>query len=151
MNYRALADQLFSCITSPERPALWSELGAFVQGEIGLLFYLRARGGQATPGEISKSLKISTGRVAAALNSLERKGLVRREIDSGDRRKVIVSLTETGARNIEEKREKQLTELEKALSKFSEEDAREFIRLVQCAVQRGADGAAPGAGEKHAS
>ena len=151
MNYRALADQLFSCITSPERPALWNELGAFTQGEIGLLVHLSAQGGQAAPGEISKSLKISTGRVAAALNSLERKGMVCREIDSRDRRKVIVYLTEAGARNIEGKRAKQIAELEKALRKFSEEDAREFVRLFARAVQNGADGAAPGAGEKHAS
>ena len=49
-----------------------------------------------TAGELSSRLSMATSRVAAVLGSLEKKGLLERENDAVDRRRVLVSLTQAG-------------------------------------------------------
>lgn len=48
--------------------------------------------GPLTPGQFADMTGLKTGTVTGVLDRLENAGLVRRERDSGDRRKVIVSL-----------------------------------------------------------
>jgi DNA-binding MarR family transcriptional regulator len=47
--------------------------------------------GSLTPGQFAEMTGLKTGTVTGVLDRLENAGLVRRERDSGDRRKVIVS------------------------------------------------------------
>ena len=49
-----------------------------------------------TAGELSSRLSMTTSRVAAVLGILEKKGLLERENDAVDRRRVLVSLTQAG-------------------------------------------------------
>lgn len=53
-------------------------------------------GGPRTPGVLARYLELSTGAMTSRLDSLEKDGLIRRVPDSGDRRSVIVELTEAG-------------------------------------------------------
>ncbi|MPZ50452.1 MAG: MarR family transcriptional regulator [Dehalococcoidia bacterium] len=46
--------------------------------------------GSMTPGEIARQTRLTTGAVTGVIDRLEREGLVRREHDSDDRRRVIV-------------------------------------------------------------
>jgi DNA-binding MarR family transcriptional regulator len=48
------------------------------------------RAGTMTPGEIAKETRLTTGAVTGIVDRLEREGLVRREHDLDDRRRVIV-------------------------------------------------------------
>ncbi len=47
-------------------------------------------------GEIAKKMNVSTARVASALNTLEKKGFIKRERSQLDGRKVLIFLTESG-------------------------------------------------------
>ena len=65
----------------------------FSQGEMRLLGCLHAGADGRTAGELSMLLELSTARIAAMLNNLERKGAITRARDEADRRRVVVRLT----------------------------------------------------------
>ena len=68
----------------------------FSQGEMRLLGCLNAGADGRTAGELSTLLDLSTARIAAMLNNLERKGAITRARDTADRRRVVVRLTDQG-------------------------------------------------------
>ena len=49
------------------------------------------KAGPMTPGELAVATNLTTGAVTSVLDRLERRGFVKREHDSGDRRRIIVS------------------------------------------------------------
>lgn len=55
------------------------------------------REGSVTAGRLAEVAGLSSGAVTTAIDRLERAGLARRSADPGDRRKVLVELTEAGA------------------------------------------------------
>jgi DNA-binding MarR family transcriptional regulator len=57
---------------------------------------LRRDGRPSTPGALARSLDLSSGAMTSRLDRLEKLGLVRRLPDPGDRRGVIVELTDEG-------------------------------------------------------
>jgi len=54
--------------------------------------------GPMTAGQLAQAIRLTTGAVTGVLDRLEAAGLVRRARDAGDRRKVIVELTDEVAR-----------------------------------------------------
>ena len=73
-------------------------------GDFDVLNTLRRRGdGEGTnPKELSRSSLITSGAMTSRLDRLERAGLIERRPDPGDRRGVLVQLTEQGERLAEE-------------------------------------------------
>lgn len=68
--------------------------------------------------------------VSQMLNALERKGLIRREIDKNDRRKISVTLTEKG-RDIQSGVKNHVDAIfEQTISRFGEDNARQLIALL---------------------
>lgn len=59
---------------------------------------IERHGGTASPGQLAEDLVMSTSNVAAALRSLEAAGLISRQRDSNDARRVHIELTEHGRR-----------------------------------------------------
>lgn len=115
---------------SPKKP--FSEE---VKGEIGVLHYLFLVGKDVTPGEIKETFHIGSGRVADILKCLEKKGLVCREHDPADKRKVLVSLTKKG-QDIAYKKKKELRKRQEELISFlGEEDATDMIRIMKRVVE----------------
>ena len=82
----------------------------FSQGEMRLLGCLNAGADGRTAGELSTLLDLSTARIAAMLNNLERKGAITRARDTADRRRVVACLSEVYRR-------------------MGEADTRELLRL----------------------
>lgn len=72
-------------------------------GPVGLsdalvLGVIERRGAAVSPGQIAEDLVMTTSNVAAALRSLEAAGLISRQRDSNDARRVRIELTEDGRR-----------------------------------------------------
>ncbi|OBB99224.1 MarR family winged helix-turn-helix transcriptional regulator [Mycobacterium sp. 852002-40037_SCH5390672] len=59
---------------------------------------IERHGGTASPGQLAEDLVMTTSNVAAALRSLEAAGLISRQRDSNDARRVHIELTEDGRR-----------------------------------------------------
>ena len=72
-------------------------LESFLQGETKVLSYILNMNREMLPGEIAASLEMTPARIAGVLRSLEKKGYVVRRINENDRRKVIVSITDSGS------------------------------------------------------
>ncbi len=67
--------------------------------ELEILAALRRSGGppyRLTSGALMEEAQLTSGAITKRVNRLEEKGWVRREIDPGDRRQILVILTEEG-------------------------------------------------------
>lgn len=106
------------------------EMNESMRGEAFVIHLLNFQSGSVQPSEISAAMGISSARIAAALNGLERKGLITRRIDTGDRRRILVDLTDAGKATAEEHRQSILAHTSKLLSVLGEEDAREYVRIT---------------------
>jgi DNA-binding MarR family transcriptional regulator len=72
--------------------------------EVMALRMIGQGGGQLTPKDIARELGIHTTNLGSILRALEKRGLLRRRADLIDKRKVRVSLTESGTRSVNEAR-----------------------------------------------
>ncbi|WP_342414907.1 MarR family winged helix-turn-helix transcriptional regulator [Paenibacillus sp. FSL R10-2782] len=135
MDYKTLATELFEYIVKKHKPSL-EERGHYSRGEMGILICLNLNKGGVTSGHLSEYLSVSTGRVATALKSLEKKGLVVRHTDVTDKRKVIVFITDSGKQFMIDKYNEGIAWTESILRKLDEQDAKEFIRLIKLIVSK---------------
>ena len=93
---------------------------------------LRGGGGGAVgAGDIRRELRVSGPAISQALGSLERRGLIRREIDGGDRRKIAVTLTRAGEAACESAARRHDAVLSALIERFGEEDTRAFGALLE--------------------
>ena len=101
----------------------------FSQGEMRLLGCLNAGADGRTAGELSTLLDLSTARIAAILNNLERKGAITRVRDTADRRRVVVRLTDQGRHEVQTSLDEAVACLSEVYRRMGEADTRELLRL----------------------
>ncbi len=96
-------------------------------------FIIRELGhkGSQTPSQLAASLKATSGRISTLLAGLEKKGLVKREIDPNDRRIVHVSLTDQGKEVDKRQREDMCNAICWIFSQMGERRTREFVDLTE--------------------
>ncbi len=135
MSYEDMAKDLMSVMEKDHRATRHMHKGP-IGGEAFVLFLISRCGGSAIPSDISAHTGVSTARVAATLKSLERKGLIMREIDSEDRRKVQIKITEAGEAEVRMNYNKLLNNTVEMLSFLGEKDASEFIRIKKRIAER---------------
>lgn len=130
MDYLALAEDLLSNMHMLHKARPHKNISESLQGESFVLHFIALHDCEVLPGEISQEMDVSSARVAAALNSLENKGLITRRIDKTDRRKILVGITPEGKKfekehfNIAKEKAAQL------LSLLGEKDAKEYVRIT---------------------
>ena len=130
MDYEKLASELMT-IMKPEHRAKWYRLiQEGIQGEAFVLSLIKEKGGEAVPGMISCTMGMSSARVAATLNSLENKGMITREIDGADRRRIIVRITQKGIDRTEEQQKRHAELVTRILKELGEHDAIEYVRIT---------------------
>lgn len=103
-------------------------------GELGTLGYLVMGWGGAAPSDISRYFCISTARATNIISSLERKGWVERHPHPDDRRRVGITVTDSGRAVVTEYMGRILRNIRRVLDGLGEADAREFLRLVKRVV-----------------
>ena len=130
MDYDELAIELIRNMHSARRSGFGKHFSEGLRGEMFVLFYIMKTGGKSVPGQISSSVGVSTARIAMALNSLEEKGLITREIDIEDRRKINVELTQKGQEYVEEEQKRQVENVKGVLMSLGEKDAKELVRII---------------------
>jgi DNA-binding MarR family transcriptional regulator len=74
------------------------------------------RSGPMTPGALAKLEQISPQSVGATTAALESRGLVGRNPDPGDGRRILLSVTEAGLKALRDKRNARTEQLARALS-----------------------------------
>jgi DNA-binding MarR family transcriptional regulator len=131
MDYNELAMEFLSCMGAVQRMKPHKHIEGALRGEEFVLGYIAHNGGKALPGEIGSNMKVSTARVAAALNNLEKKGYITRQIDPGNRRQILVELTKEGRDLTEKHQENVLSYTMKMLELLGEDDAKEYVRIMR--------------------
>ena len=129
--YQAMAQELFAAMERGTRHLHHLEANASMRGEMAVMRLLEEEQSALTAGDISRLLEMTTSRIAAVLGALEKKGLIVRRADQADRRRVLVTLTESGTALCRMKREHLLRRMERFLSRLGEEDAAHFVRLMK--------------------
>lgn len=109
----------------------FDEFTKITKGETFVLKMLFKRKEAVSPTELSKSLNSSKARISAILNSLDKKGEIKREIDLQNRRNIKVTLTEAGKEHIIQEIENAYNLFEKYFTKLGEKDSKEFIRILK--------------------
>ena len=131
MRYTDMAKELLKSMILANKSQSFTKLSKAIHGELFALHMVALHDGDISPGEISKIAGTSPARIAAELNSLEHKGLITREIDPNNRRRILVYLTPEGKkREVEHHREAQQVAAG-LLSQLGEQDACEYIRLIR--------------------
>ena len=131
MDYNSLADELFYMLSQFSKSPFQEHSRNFATGELAILFYLNKIQNGATAGDICNYMQVTSGRIASALNSLEKKKYIQRKNHDNDKRKVIVYITESGREYIIEHYENGITLTQSVLDNLGENDARELIRLMK--------------------
>lgn len=130
MDYQELASEFMHKLYILNKARPHRQISESMQGEAFMLHYLAMNHGSVLPSEISQIMGISSARIAAALNSLERKGLITRRIDITDRRKILVDLTPEGMALAEGQHQTILEDTSELLAMLGEQDAQEYVRLT---------------------
>lgn len=128
MTNRELAEQFMSDSFLKEPP--FSPPEDMSKGETGILTYLTFIRNNVLSGELTKALKLTSGRIASALKSLEKKGFIVRTVGVDDCRKVVVSATKEGIFHANMQKDKALNDLTAIFDHIGEEDAKEFVRIL---------------------
>lgn len=133
MVYKELAYEIMQTLRQRRHPI--DDIRELEKGESGILQALlinEKNGGESlSPGELSAIQELSTGRVAIALNSLENKNHIERQMDKEDRRRIIVTLTKAGRQCAEQLLEQTIANFEEVLRKIGEQDANDFFRIIK--------------------
>ena len=90
----------------------------------------RGENGGAWLAGMGEYLRVSKAAVSQMLGALERRGLLTREPDPGNRRTIIVTLTEKGNELISDFEREFDNYLVMLIERFGEKDTREIIRLI---------------------
>jgi DNA-binding MarR family transcriptional regulator len=113
-------------VFDPNRLEVWEELGLTLS-QLRVLYMLQA--GPGTPaGAVAAQLKVRPSTATGVVDRLVRDGLVRRERDDLDRRRVRIWLTERGMRVINELRARNRAQIWKIFRNFSEQDLADIDR-----------------------
>ena len=99
--------------------------GCLTEERFRSLMFL-SQGSGAALSDLSERIHISPSSLCIMLGKLESEGLVSRERDGADRRKVVYRISPQGRRTLESDREKRLAALSLRFSRLGEEDLKRF-------------------------
>ena len=107
------------------------------------LAVIEGAGEPLEPSVIAERLIITTGSMTSMLNTLERRGLVRRKPHPDDRRKLLISITAKGAAIITDMlpslHSRERTIIGDALTKAEQRQLRTLLAKVQASIEQHAD------------
>ncbi len=126
-------------IFDPNRLEVWEELG-LTMSQLRVLYMLQA--GPGTPaGAVAAQLKVRPSTATGIVDRLVRDGLVRRDRDDMDRRRVRIWLTERGMRVINELRARNRAVIWRIFRNLTEQELididRTFTLLTSEAERQG--------------
>jgi len=130
VDYTELANQLIIHFNEIRKNQHQKAIDETMGGEAFALLYSWKKSGYVQPSEMSGKMSVSSARMAVILNRLEAKGLITRQIDKVDRRKILVSLTPAGKEAAGAYSKKALSGAVNMLEMLGEQDAKEFVRIL---------------------
>ena len=118
---------LFQIVGNKKNASLMESL----RGENAVLTYLVHHSTEVHPSEMAEKLSLVPGRMTDILKMLEKKGMIRREKDPEDRRRVLVKITPKGIHNVTERREQIRVQYSGLYEALGLEDTVKLIELLR--------------------
>jgi len=84
------------------------------------------RGGPAAAADLARKEQISPQSMGATLAELEMRGLVKRQPDPADGRRILLSISATGRRELNRRRNARVEQLAAGLEDFTEDELRQL-------------------------
>jgi DNA-binding MarR family transcriptional regulator len=131
MDYTELTKEFLQQMRISRKYAPHQKIHESMRGEVFVLHHIAQRTEQIIPSEIADAMGLSGARIAATLNSLEKKGYINRQIDPSDRRRILVTLTDEGREQEGVNQRKLFESTERMLRFLGEHDAKEYIRITR--------------------
>jgi DNA-binding MarR family transcriptional regulator len=94
------------------------------------LAVLEGAGQPLSPTTIAERLLVTTASVTSLLDTLERRGLVERRPDPGDRRKLLVAITDQGLALVDQFLPEVVALQTAAMAELSEPQRRQLVKLL---------------------
>lgn len=130
MNTKEIAEILFEQLKPTTSTSLTEALNEFSRGEVGVLSYLAFDKKEATAGELSEKLNVTTARIASILNSLENKNYIKRTSDKTDKRKTLVTITKNGKQLAITTKQEIINKITKVIEEVGYNEVKEYVRLA---------------------
>jgi len=135
LNLHKLGQQEFGFGGGSRKRCMAAERHGLNIPEFAMLKQLKLREEKGETGgawlsEMGEYLRVSKAAVSQMLGALEKRGVVTREPDPGNRRTIIVSLTDDGREMIDGFERDFDNYLMILMERFGEKDTREIIRLI---------------------
>lgn len=122
-----LYNVLFEIVGNKKNAVLLESL----RGENAVLTFLVRQVEDIHPGDLAEKLDLVPGRMTDILKTLEKKGLIRREKDPEDRRRVLVRITPKGVRTVIGRREEIRRHYSGLYEALGLEDTVKLIELLK--------------------
>ena len=130
MDYYELAKEMLGKMQLLYRLKSQKDINETMRGEAFVLNFIEEQDSAVLPGEIGSEMCVSSARIATALNSLEKKGLITRQIDPNDRRKILVCITQKGKELAKRHKNGIINVVKSILEQLGEHDAKEYVRIL---------------------
>lgn len=131
MTYEEMTQTLMDIMPTLRSHESVQQLSNVTAGEFAALSYLAGEHNGATAGELTSAIRVGSSRTTAILQSMEKKGLLKRESDPDDGRRVLAFLTEKGAALEKTQRELAMNGLCNLLKYLGETDAESLLRILK--------------------
>ena len=135
MDYNKSAEDIFMNMVRLSKHVAIKNMGDISKGEMAILGYLHFGHDGATAGELSEVSCVVSSRIAAVLNSLEKKGYAERKPDPRDKRRVLVHITDAGRKMTAKRYEEGVEMVEASLCVLGEEDTIALQRIFRKLVE----------------
>ena len=130
MDYIDLSKEFLQAFYQFHKKKTHKKINNAMHGEAFVLQYIAQFDNTAVPGDIENAMNVSSARITTLLNGLENKGLISRQIDSIDRRRILIKLTPAGEEQAAENMRQLLDLTSEILEYLGEEDANNFVRII---------------------
>jgi len=139
MDYESLAHDFIEVMHQISTRDVQNQINDSMHGENFVLFYISEHEGNVIPSDISNAMGITSARIAAVLNSLERKGLISRRIDLEDRRRILIDLNDAGRDYVHKQNQVRISFIVNMFQYLGEDDAKEYIRIMKKLADRSSE------------
>lgn len=112
------------------RHGAFSKIEKSSKGASIVIKVLERLGEPTNPKYLADTSNLSTARIAAVLNNLEKRGLVIRTMDPDDRRRINVSLTEAGKKAAKSEKQEMRAKIIQVFELMGEEDTKKYLELT---------------------
>ena len=129
MSSQEQVQMIFEMIKDSHSRDFFERISETTKGIAAVLGYLYETNDTVTAGQISRSMNVSTARVAVLLKKMESKGLIIRETGTADARTTVVRLSELGTENASRLHNEMYSQISEMIDKMGIERLTEFIAV----------------------